>query len=155
MIKIALLIVLLTGCISRQHSMFNNEKIKNGINTIVLASNKTAMEFYKDLKQRALEKNFYFLKTDEDTKSFITDFYDITKKSSIQIKVYVKDVPGGSNAIINGRFIELKKLKNRPYYRSKQIKFNDSRKASRQAWETMYDYGVGLKKWKYTFLKRE
>ncbi len=155
MIKIALLVVFLTGCASAQHRRLNCDKIQNGVDTIVLASSKTAVEFYKDLKQRAVEKNFYFLQTDEDTKSFKTDFYDITEKSSVQIRVYVKDVLGGSNAIINGRFMNLKKLKKHPYYRSKKIKHSDHGKAHHKAWEAMYKYALGSKKWKHIFLKSE
>ncbi len=154
MIRIAFFLIILSGCASTPYRMPDGEKIPSGADTIVLASNKSAVEFSKELKQRVVQKNFYFLKTDEDTKSFLTEFYDITKRSSVQIRVYVKDVPNGSNAVINGRFIDLKKLKKYPHWRSKKIEYRGKGKAADQAWEALHNYAVGSKKWKYTFLKR-
>ncbi|MGH1467331.1 MAG: hypothetical protein ACRBBP_00415 [Bdellovibrionales bacterium] len=154
MIRIAFFLIFLSGCASTAYRMPDGEKIPSGVDTIVLASNKTALEFSKELKQRVVQKDFYFLHTDEDTKSFLTDFYDVTKRSSVQIRVYVKDVPNGSNAVINGRFIDLKKLKKYPYWRSQSIEYQGKGKASRHAWEALHNYAVGSNKWKHTFLKR-
>lgn len=143
----------LMGCATIER-LPDGEQVAAGSNTIVLASNSTALSFYKELKQRAVQKNFHFLHTDEDTKSFVTDFYDVHKRASVQIRVYVKDVPGGSNAVINGKFLDLKKLKKRPWFRSQIISYRAKGKASKKAWESFHNYGIGSGKWKYTILKR-
>lgn len=156
MIKLSLVFIFCTsliGCASAE-KMADGGSIPSGANTIVLASSKTAVAFYKELKQRAVQKNFYFLQTDEDTKSFLTDFYDVHKRSSVQLRVYVKDVPGGSNAVINGKFLDLKKLKKHHWHRAEPISYRGKGKASRKAWDSFHNYGVGSQKWKYTMLKR-
>lgn len=154
-IIIALILILSAGCVSTApQRMPNGSKIPTGVDTVVLASNKSAKNFYKELKQRAVQKDFYFLSKDGDTKSFVTGFYDVTKRASVQIKLYVKDVPGGANAVVTGSFMDLKKLKTRPYYRSKAITYNGKGRAADHAWDSLYNYATASKKWKHTFLKR-
>ncbi len=153
-IALATLTLLMTPLAEAKQRMPDGSKIKSGTDTVVLASNKIAKDFYRDLKQRAVQKNFYFLSTDDDTRSFATEFYDVTTRASVQLKVYVKDVPGGSNAVVTGVYKDLKKLKKYPYYRSRPIIYRGKGKGGRHAWDALYKFAAASKKWKHTFLKR-
>lgn len=135
--------------------MPDGEKIPSGVDTIVLASAKTPQAFYVELKKRAVKRGYHFIQTDEDTNLFVTEFDDVSKRTSVQFKVYVKPVKGGSNAVYSGKYLNLKRLKSRPYTRSEDIVYPGSGTPGREGWEALHSFAVGAKKYKFTFTKRD
>lgn len=135
--------------------MPSGEKIPDGVDTVVLASAKSVNDFYIELKKRAVKRGFHFVQTDKDTHLFVTEYEDVTKRSSVQFKVYVKAVKGGSNAVYSGKYMDLKKLKSRPYFRAQNIVYPGKGKAGRAGWDALHSFAVGAKKYKYTFTKRQ
>ena len=154
-IYFTILSFILCSCASSPHRMPSGEKIPEGVDTVVLASNKSVNEFYIELKKRAVKRGYHFVQTDKDTHLFVTEFEDTNKRTSVQFKVYIKGVKGGSNAVYSGKYIDLKKLKNKPHTRAQKIVYPGKGKAGRAGWEALHSFAVGAKKYKYTFTKRQ
>lgn len=141
------------SCASTPSRTLSGEEIPEGVDTIVVASKKSADDFYKELKNRAVDLDFVFKSTDSDTRLFVTEFMDLSRKSSVSLKVYVKQVKGGSNAVVSGTYLKLKKLKKG--FRPQSVEHRGSSgSAVRQAWDKVYNFALGSKKWKYNFIKR-
>jgi len=139
----------LSGCASAPARTPSGERIARGVNTIVVASNKTAKQFVRELKYRALEKDFAFLSTDEDTRSFVTEVKPLSKKVGMSLKAYVRDVKGGSNAIISGTFTKFK-AKDQKVFRIE----NRSSGMKKVTWDLLYEYAVVDPNARYNFLER-
>jgi len=150
--KIYLAVVCLmtvSGCATAPSRAPSGDKIASGVNTIVIASRKSAQEFARELKYRALERDYTFDKTDADTFSFVTDLKPLSKKLSVQIKTFVKNVKGGSNAIIDGRYLKRKSKK-----KDLQKISNSSGANRKPAWDALFDFATFDKAAKYNFLER-
>lgn len=131
-------------------------KIPEGANTVVIALNDSADTVYKMFKRRAVAQDYYLTYVDDEARVFLTNFYDLSKKTSIQIKTYVKPVKnGGSNVVINAKFLKLKKLKKYPNYRPIKLRYKKDGKYGAEAWRAFYLYAVGSQKWKHQFIKHE
>lgn len=141
--------IFLSGCASAPSRTPSGEKIERGVNTIVVASKKTAKQFVRELKYRALEKDFSFSSTDEDTHSFVTEVKDLSKKVGVSLKAYVKDVKGGSNAIISGNYTKFK-AKGKKVFKIE----NRSSGLKKVTWDLLYEYGVVDPAAKYNFIER-
>jgi hypothetical protein len=145
----SLAVLFLSGCASSPARTPSGERIARGVNTIVIASKKSAKDFVRQLKYRALEKDFAFESTDEDTRSFVTKVKPLSKKVGISLKAYVRDVDGGSNAIVSGSFTEFK-AKGQKVSRIE----NRSSGVQRATWDILYDYAVADPSARYNFLER-
>ena len=139
----------LSGCASAPARTPSGEKIERGVNTIVVASKKTAKQFVRELKYRALEKDFSFSSTDEDTHSFVTEVKDLSKKVGVSLRAYVKDVKGGCNAIISGSYTKFK-AKDKKVFKIE----NRSSGLKKVTWDILYEYSVVDPGAKYNFIER-
>lgn len=139
----------LMGCSTAPQRGPSGEKIENGVNTIVIASNKSAKEFVRELKYRALEKDFTFDKADADTFSFVTEMKNLSKKLGVRMKAYVKSVGSGSNAVVSGVYLKRKSKKHDPEKIS-----NRSGSNRKPAWDALFDYATFDKGAKYNFIER-
>ena len=140
---------LLSACASAPSRTPSGEKIATGVNTIVIASTKSAKEFSRELKYRALEKDYTFDKTDADTYSFVTEMKNLSKKLGVTIRTFVKDVKGGSNAIVHGTYLKRKSKK----HEDEKIS-NRSGSNRKPAWDALYDFATFDKGAKYNFIER-
>ena len=140
---------LLSACATVPSRTPSGEKIETGANTVVIASKKSAQEFVRELKYRALERDFTFDKTDADTFSFVTEMKPLNKKLSFQVKAFVKNVQGGSNAIIDGRYLKTKSKK-----KELQKISNRSGKYRKPAWDAFFNFATYDKGAKYRFIER-
>ena len=130
--------------------------IPSGANTIVIALKDTPDNAFKRFKRRAVAQDYYLTYVDDEARVFLTNFYDLSKKTSIQIKTYVKAVKGGgSNVVINAKFLKLKKLKKYPNYRPMKLRYKKDGDYGSEAWRAFYLYAVGSQKWKHQFIKHE
>jgi hypothetical protein len=131
-------------------------KIPSGANTVVIALNQSPDEAFKMFKRRAVSQDYYLTYVDDEARVFLTNFYDLSKRTSIQIKTYVKAVKGGgSNVVINAKFLKLKKLKKYPNYRPTKLAYKEDGKYGEEAWKAFYLYAVGNQTWKHQFIKHE
>lgn len=137
------------GCATAPQRSPSGEEIAPGANTIIIASKKSAQEFVRELKYRALEQDYTFDKTDADTYSFVTEMKNLSKKLSVQMKTFVKDVNGGSNAIVSGLYLKRKSKKHEPEKIS-----NKSGSNRKPAWDALFDFATFDKGAKYNFIER-
>jgi len=140
---------ILSACASAPSRAPSGEKIAAGVNTIIIASKKSAKEFSRELKYRALEKDYTFDKTDADTYSFVTDMKNLSKKLGVTIKTFVRDVKGGSNAIVAGHYLKRKSKKHEPEKISNRDGSN-----RKPAWEALFEFATFDKGAKYNFIER-
>ena len=134
----------------------DSPKIASGANTVVIALNDSADEVFKMFKRRAVAQDYYLTYVDDEARVFLTNFYDLSKKTSIQIKTYVKALKeGGSNVVINAKFLKLNKLKKRPNYRPISLRYKKDGSYGEEAWKAFHLYAIGNQKWKHQFIKHK
>jgi len=139
-----------------ENSKDKTPKIPEGANTVVIALSENPDAVFKNFKRRAVAQDYYLTYVDDEARVFLTNFYDLSKKTAIQIKTYVKAVKnGGSNVVINAKFLKLKKLKKYPNYRPSKLRYKKDGKYGREAWKPFYLYAVGNQDWKHQFIKHE
>lgn len=131
-------------------------RIPSGANTVVIALSDSASGAYTKFKRRAVAQDYYLTYVDDEARVFLTNFYDLSKRTSLQIKTYVKAVKGGgSNVVINAKILKLKKLKKNPNYRPTQLRYRKDGKVGKEAWKAFHLYAVGNQSWKHQFIKHE
>ena len=131
-------------------------QISKGADTVVIALRESADSAFKKFKRRAVAQDYYLTYVDDEARVFLTNFYDLSKKMSIQIKTYVKELKsGGSNVVINAKILKLKKVKKNPNHRPVRLRYKKNGEYDAKAWRAFYLYAVGSQKWKHQFIKHE
>ena len=131
-------------------------QISKGVDTVVIALRESADSVFKKFKRRAVAQDYYLTYVDDEARVFLTNFYDLSKKMSIQIKTYVKELEsGGSNVVINAKILKLKKVKKNPNHRPVRLRYKKNGEYDAEAWRAFYLYAVGSQKWKHQFIKHE
>jgi len=151
-----ILLNLVVGFFSFNTFAEDTVRIPVGANTAVIALTDSPENAYKKFKRRAVAQDYYLTYVDDEARVFLTNFYDLSKKTSIQIKTYVKAVKnGGSNVVINAKILKLKKLNKNPNYRPISLRYGKDGKYGKEAWKAFHLYAVGNQSWKHQFIKHQ
>lgn len=100
----ALSALLLSSCVTTEIPDDLAAEIPDGATAVELTSGQPPSDYYRTLFRELRRKGFTISEDNAEMLSMTTGFREVGQETTLQVSVFVEEIPSGSRAVIRGRW---------------------------------------------------